>query len=345
MLGRPTVASTAVVSPAAGRRLPGGSRETTDPVESPSSIDKMAPTSATGGRRQHDRGVHACVDEGSRAGRRGRTRRQDVVHQQDTARDTGPRRPPARTCRASPCAAHRRPAGLAARWSRRVSRAGRTAGVEASRLAAANARAWLSSRAGQPSTGERHPGNGVDGWWTMVTMASASAAATLRHPEKFQRRSAARAGPVYTNGERAVSTGAGGQSRGQRGRFGYLGDQVRTRAEPATRAASGRVRRTASSPTPQPAHRGGNTTSNAGSARRDANAPADTGGHAEGKVQLNRRGQPHAHRSSTATASGSPCTIGDQRPWPLVGSNSVSRMVSGAPSTARRLYRFRGAVV
>ena len=117
-------------------------------------------------------------------------------------RRTGSNAPRIATRRSSP---GRRACGAVA--TARLRRAEGRADPVGCPTAPASARAWSYPRSAsrRRASGTHVTASAAGG--STATMASASAAATLRHPENFSRWIAARAGPAYRNGERASPTG------------------------------------------------------------------------------------------------------------------------------------------
>ena len=129
--------------------------------------------------------------------------------------------------------------------------------------ATASARAWSYPRSASRcrASGTHVTASAAGG--PTATMASASAAATLRHPENFSRWIAARAGPAYRNGERANRTGGGGQSRHRSTVTGQGRPHRSHQGGPSGSSAARHPSQKGQVPWPHPAHRGGNTTSSA----------------------------------------------------------------------------------
>jgi hypothetical protein len=214
------------------------------------------------------------------------------------------------------------------RRTRRGTRAGRRSGSNAPRMAARRSspgrRACgvvatdrrMSRRTGRPSRSPTGPASARD--WSYprsasrrrasgthvtasaaggptATIASASAAATLRHPENFNRWIAARAGPAYRNGERATLTGGGGQSRQRSTATGPGRPHRSHHGGPSASSAARHPSQNGQLPTPQPAHRGGNTTSSARAttARRYKGPPTRDicRDRRLGQIQLDRGGK------------------------------------------------------
>ena len=163
---------------------------------------------------------------------------------------------------------------------------------------------------GQPPPRERHPRDRVaPAADSTATMASASAAATLRHPENFSRWIAARAGPAYRNGDAGDADGRRRAVAGtDRPRRAMGGRTARTTAAPS-----------ASSAARQPSQNGHGPVAAPRASRRedDVERPAEHGatlpaatdtGRATPRerlrqIQLDRRGEAARRRSADATAS------------------------------------------
>jgi hypothetical protein len=142
---------------------------------------------------------------------------------------------------------------------RRASR--RTGKPSVPPTASASARAWSYPRSAsrRRASGTQVTASAAGG--SMATMAPASAFATLRQPENFNRWMAARAGPAYRNGDRATLTGGGGQSRHRSTLTGSGLPHRSHHGGPSTSSAARHASQNGQRPVPQPAHRGGNTTS------------------------------------------------------------------------------------
>jgi hypothetical protein len=172
--------------------------------------------------------------------------------------------------------------------------------------APASARAWSYPRSASRcrASGTHVTASAAGG--STATMASASAAATLRHPENFNRWIAARAGPAYRNGERANPTGGGGQSRHRSTVTGQGRPHRSHHGGPSGSSAARHPSQNGHGPWPHPAHRGGNSTSSA--------RPSTTGRYRVPPTSAGRRDGQRYGRSSSIGA-GRPRTSICNRDW------------------------------
>ena len=189
---------------------------------------------------------------------------------------------------------------------RRASR--RTGSPSEPPTASASARAWSYPRSAsrRRASGTHVTASAAGG--STATMASASAAATLRQPENFNRWMAARAGPAYRNGDRATVTGGGGQSRQRSTETGPGRPHRSHQGGPSTSSCARHASQNGQRPAPQPAQRGGNTTSSPHerTAGRYRAPPTRRGALAAARARWAPGGR--GRRCSAASATASPGT-------------------------------------
>ena len=189
--------------------------------------------------------------ERSGAGRCGRARREDVVHQQDP-RGGGRRgmRVKAPSIARNRSSRVRRDCGAVAVVRRTKAAAGRSSSRASAR---ASTRAWSKPRSARRREASGTQVTASAGGGPSAARAAASASPTPRQPENFRRWTASRAGPRYANAERierdrcrrAVATsihvdGAmGGRSDGTTAAPGGRGRRHPSAERPRACAASG----------------------------------------------------------------------------------------------------------